>query len=63
MRIFLFNRESNMTLTLPATDWHHLWQESWRHARFLDSTNPSDLIAEYPQQVAKGYKRNIELRN
>ena len=52
-----------MTLTLSAKDWHHLWQESRQNARIINPANPSDIILEYPQQLAKGYKRNIELRN
>ncbi|MFP4006392.1 MAG: AraC family transcriptional regulator, partial [Spirulinaceae cyanobacterium] len=52
-----------MTVTLSATDWRHLWQESWQNARLSASANNADLIAECPQLLAQGYKRNIELRN
>jgi len=52
-----------MTLTLSATDWHHLWQESCQNAQISNLANPSDIILEYPQHLAKGYKRHIELRN
>jgi AraC-like DNA-binding protein len=52
-----------MTLTLSATDWHRLWQESRQNTQISNSANPFDLIVEYPQHLAKGYKRHIELRN
>jgi hypothetical protein len=52
-----------MTLALSATDWHHLWQESRQNTQTYNSANPFDLIVEYPQHLAKGYKRHIELRN
>lgn len=52
-----------MTLTLSATDWQHLWQESCQNAQISNLGNSSEIILEYPQHLAKGYKRNIELRN
>jgi len=52
-----------MTLTLSATDCASLWQESCQNAQISDLANSSDIILEYPQHFAKGYKRHIELRN
>jgi AraC-like DNA-binding protein len=52
-----------MTTTISAADWHNLWEQSWQNTRRSASSDNSDIIVECPQQLAKGYKRHIELRN
>ncbi|MTF38695.1 helix-turn-helix transcriptional regulator [Cyanobacterium aponinum] len=52
-----------MTLTISATEWRNLWQESWQKALPLNPTSDHDIIAQYPAPLAQGYKRNIELRS
>lgn len=52
-----------MSIILSSASWHELWDESWQHPRNADPQDSSDLIAEYPAQLAKGYKRDISLRN
>jgi AraC family transcriptional regulator, transcriptional activator of the genes for pyochelin and ferripyochelin receptors len=52
-----------MSIILSSASWRELWDESWQNARNVDPLDNSDVIGEYPTQIAKGYKRNISLRN
>lgn len=49
--------------TLPYATWWELWEESRRQARQVDPEDAFDRIAEFPSQLATGYKRDIQLRN
>lgn len=52
-----------MKIILSDTDWHNLWEKSWQNAQPSASSDKSDIIVNCPRQLAKGYKRHIELRN
>lgn len=51
-----------MTIALSERNWHELWEESWQNSH-SDCSGSSDIILEYPKQLAQGYKRHIQLRN
>jgi AraC family transcriptional regulator, transcriptional activator of the genes for pyochelin and ferripyochelin receptors len=52
-----------MTSVLSDTTCESFWQVSRQQARQFDPEDQSDLIAECPLFLGKGYKRDIELRN
>jgi len=51
-----------MTIGLSEKTWHKLWEESWQNSH-SDGSGSSDIILEYPKQLAQGYKRHIQLHN
>ncbi|KAM3096813.1 helix-turn-helix transcriptional regulator [Phormidesmis sp. 146-12] len=52
-----------MTSVLSDETCEDFWQVSRQQARQVDPEDKSDRIAECPQMLGKGYKRDIELRN
>jgi len=49
--------------TLSSTTWRQLWRTSRDQALPTDPGDERDRIAQYPAQLATGYKRDIDLRN
>lgn len=54
---------SGNATTLASTTWQQLWRASRDQALPTDPGDGCDRIAQYPAQLATGYKRDIDLRN
>jgi AraC-like DNA-binding protein len=52
-----------MAITLSWDHYDQLWQASWEKEEQVDPWDPWDRLAPQPESLAKGYQRNIVLRN
>lgn len=51
-----------MAIVLSDVDYWELWEESNQNTQLLSDADSSEILMECPQQLGKGYRRRIQLR-
>lgn len=52
-----------MTIIFSEVDYWELWEESYQNTQRLSDADSSEIILECPQQLGKGYRRQIQLQH